>query len=221
MPHNRRERRAELRQMGKHDDSLRTSIPLAQPSRTTAKGKTLLEIASERELVPPSSTSPSITTTHINPDGTLSTTQGHTVDSTDYLEVLLYTASLVLLHLTLTLLVENQYSSTPPTLSSLPSRIFDTSIASPQPYVLLVLVAILHPRSAAAATQLLFAAMSVMCGVWLVHTTNRDPYLAAMARAPSLGTLWVWSVVELRWEVAVVTVAAVGIWAWLKGHGFS
>ena len=211
-----------MRKAASSDGYQAESVPLSQPSRSRPERKTLLDIASERELLSPSSStsSPSVTTTTLNPDGTFTDPPSSSESAADYMDIALYSISLILLHLTLTLLIENQYSASPSTLSSLPSKIYTITITSPQPYVLLLLVAGLHPRASAAATQLFFAAMSVGCGSWLVHTTNQDPYLAVMEKAPSLGTLWVWSVVELRSELGVLTVLLVGVWGWLKGYGF-
>ena len=218
-PRNRKERRAQARQ--KHDE-----VPLSQPSRDVPKQKTLLEIAEERQLLPstpPTSSRPLVTQTKINPDGSLSEvpaeySSGSFTDSkaSMYLDVLLYTLTLSFLHFTFTVLVHNQYDSTPP---SLPALFYASTIASPTPIFLFVLVAALHPRSANQMTQVLFAVMSVGCGMWLVHTTNRDAYLATMRKAPPLGTMWVWAIVELRWEIAVGCLAVVAGWGWWFGYG--
>ena len=221
IPRNRRERRAQAR---KKDNE----VPFSQPSRDVPKQKTLLEIAEERQLLPsslPASPRPLVTQTKINSDGSLSEVPAE--GSSDslrespgsvYLDIALYTSTLSLLHFTFTVLVHNQYASTPP---SLPSILYASTITSPTPLLLLVLVAVLHPRSAQKATQLLFALMSVVCGMWLVHTTNRDAYLATMKKAPPLGTLWVWAVVELKWEIAVGCLTVVAGWGWWCGYGIT
>ena len=54
-----------------------------------------------------------------------------------------------------------------------------------------------------------------------MKATNEEPYMAVMRKAPALGTLWVWAVVESRWEVAAAALAMVCSWGWLKGYGFS
>ena len=214
---NRKERRARASTGKQHDGE---AIPLAQPSRSQPASKTLLELAEERNLLPPSLSPPSVSAKAVRPDGTIeSFSDDEAYLGRDYIDITLYTISLSLLRLTLTILIENQYGSEPPTLASLPSKVYETIIAAPHSYVLLVLVALLHPQASLPSFQALFAAMSLACGAWLVNTTNRDAYLATMAKAPSLGTLWVWSVVELRWEVASATVAAVAAWAVVMGYG--
>lgn len=215
----RRERRAQAR-----SKDTETEIPLTQPSRAIPRHKTLLDLANERQLLHSSSrTAPSITTTTINEDGTLSTpfplaspNPPDPPPPTPYLDIALYTTTLTLLHFTLTVLVHHQYAHTPP---SLPSLFYTSTIASPAPALLLLLVSMLHPRSSHVATQLFFAALSVGAGTWLVYASNEDPYMAVMKKAPPLGTLWVWAVVEMRWEWAVGCLGVVGGWGWWQGYG--
>lgn len=213
---NRRERRAQARARADAKDD----VLLQQPPRDAPTHKTLFDIASERQLLNTTSQSspPSITTTKINPDGSLSTT-GSASDALDvatpYLDIALYTATLTMLHFTLTVLVHYQYATTPPSFTSI---LYTSTVASPTPALLLVLVSILHPRSSHLLTQILFAFLSVAAGAWLVHASNEDPYMAVMKKAPPLGTLWVWAIVELRWEWAAGCVSVVAGWGWWKGY---
>ena len=68
--------------------------------------------------------------------------------------------------------------------------------------------------------QLVFAAIGSVAGVWLVQASNDDPYMAVMKKAPALGTLWVWGVVELRWEIAAACLTMTAVWARWKGYAF-
>lgn len=224
-PRNRRERRAHAHAQAQ---SLSTSsatpeIPLLQPSRTPPSHKTLLEIAQERQLVNSDAVvdSQSITTTTINPDGSLSnsflSSNPDPLDSASFLDVLLYATTLTIIHFTLTFLVHHQYASEPPSLGPL---FLSSSVFSPTPLLFLVLVFILHPRTAHPATQVLFAALSIVSGGWLVYATNDEPYMAVMKKAPALGTLWIWAIVEMRWEWAMVCLSFVGGWGWWKGYTF-
>lgn len=215
-PRNRKERRAQARV---EEDAFR----LEQPVRGQPALKTLVQLAEERELLGSSSAKPvSISTTDINPDGSITSERADknavtsTADASSlYLDIALYTISLTLLHLTFTILVHNQYAQTPP---SVPALLYETTLASPTPWLLLLLVAALHPRAAHPLAQVFFAIASVACGCWLVKTTNTDAYLATMRKAPPLGTLWIWAVVELRWEAAVATLALVAGWGWWVGY---
>ena len=213
---NRRERRSQARK----NKDIQNEVTFSQPSREGPRGKTLLDIANERHLLSnPSQTNPSITTTRIQPDGSLSLEGENNGISgptaTPYLDIFLYTTTLTLLHYTLTLLVHHQYASSPP---SLPQLFYDSTVASATPALILILVAILHPRSSQIATQVLFATLSIVAGAWLVYASNEDPYMAVMKKAPPLGTLWVWAVVEMRWEWAIGSLGVVAGWGWWKGY---
>lgn len=228
-PRNRKERRAQARSNG---TPITKEIPLTQPTRSSTGQKTLLDIAAERQLhaqpkegaISPENTS--IVTTSINPDGSLSQTTEPVPSSAEqeddtsnsYLDVVLYTSTLTILHFTLTLLTYHQYDSEPPRLIPL---FLSSTVYSPTPLTLAVLVWILHPRASYPVVQVLFAGLSVVCGGWLVKATNEEPYMAVMKKAPALGTLWVWAVVESKWEVAAAGLVVVGGWGRWKGYGFS
>lgn len=46
--------------------------------------------------------------------------------------------------------------------------------------------------------QAIFFLMSVVSGCYLVYVTNMKGYLATQRRAPPLGCLWIWAVMELE-----------------------
>lgn len=213
---NRKERRARAKQGQDPAD-----IPLARPQQQAPKGKTLLELAEERQLLQRSKNeSPlSFTTTRINPDRSVTEEVTHTIDpsETPYLDVFLYTTSLTLLHFTLTLLVHHQYATERP--SVLPIFLSST-VFSPAPWLILLLVGLLHPQAANPYMQVIFAGMAIFAGSWLVQASNDDPYLAVMKKAPALGTLWVWGIVESRWDIAVACLMVTGGWGWWKGYAF-
>ena len=217
-PRNRKERRAQARA----NPSASKDIPLNQPSREPQSSKTLLDIVNERQLltISPESANPSITTAKIKPDGSLSELDNSSVDSPGldappYVDIALYTVSLTLLHFTLSVLVHNQYATEPPILSSL---FYASTVRSPTPVLLFVIVAVLHPRSSHVFIQALFAVLSLVAGAWMIRASNEDPYLAVMKKAPPLGTLWVWAIVEMRWEWAVGCLVSVGAWGWWQGY---
>ncbi|KAK4051120.1 hypothetical protein OIO90_004861 [Microbotryomycetes sp. JL221] len=55
-------------------------------------------------------------------------------------------------------------------------------------------------------------------GVSLIDITSRDSYLNVMARAPGLGTLWVWTVVKLDLVWALIGLSGVAMTTWYKGQ---
>lgn len=225
-PRNRRERRAQAQAHSSTSTSTtNSSISLSQPSRKEPVHKTLLEIAAERQLLNPqkskdgSHASPSISAVTVHPDGTLSVPSDlASLDDpipTPNLDIAIYTLTLTLLHFTLTLLVHHQYASEPPSLVPL---FLSSTVFSLTPALLFLLVCILHPRTSQVPVQVLFAAMSIIAGGWLVYATNDEPYMAVMQKAPALGTLWVWAVVEMKWEWAVGCLTVVGGWGWWRGY---
>ncbi|KAF4220527.1 hypothetical protein CNMCM6457_002403 [Aspergillus fumigatiaffinis] len=65
-----------------------------------------------------------------------------------------------------------------------------------------------------------FLPVAVLLGTKLMTMTNEDPYYAVMKRAPAIGTLWVWSILEI--PVGASALGALGplIWGvWWKGYG--
>jgi len=225
-PRNRKERRAAAKnnpQLSKASD-----IPLKNPSREGPKAKTLLEIAAERQAellggqpFPAASSEdfagPKIITTTINADGTLSIPEGTLpAPSADEDPVgplgqaIFFSISLTMLHFTLDVLVHQQYRQS----IAWDMILRRTAITFP---ILATLVYLLHSRSKKIWAQVLFLGMSIGAGCYLIYSSNEEAYFAVMKRAPPLGTLWVWSVIEMRLEVAVASVVAVGGYFWWGG----
>ena len=64
-----------------------------------------------------------------------------------------------------------------------------------------------------------FLAAAVFLGDKLITMTNEDGYYAVMKRAPSIGTLWVWSILELPLRAAVIgALAPLCYGAFWKGY---
>lgn len=226
---NRTERRAQAQAKLK-PAATSNDFDLACPSRAPPTDKTLLDVAAERQLLGPNGkhstiSASSVTTTTINPDGSLSKPMeisNMDIDSelaaaapTPYLDIFLYTSTIVCLNFTLTFLVHYQYAPSPPRVLPL---FLSSTVYSPTPFIILFLIATLHHRASQPLVQVLFAAISVVAGGWLVQATNEEPYLAVMKKAPALGTLWVWATVEMRWEWAAACLGVVGGWGWWNGY---
>ena len=56
----------------------------------------------------------------------------------------------------------------------------------------------------AARTLLFYLPLAILLGGTLVHTTNQEGYYAIMKRAPSIGTMWVWCVLEISSPLAAL-----------------
>lgn len=220
-PRNRKERRA----AGLKGPITKSSeIPLSQPSRQTPESKTLLEIAAERQaqlqhgepfpsVVADSSSPPLISATQINPDGTLTeiSPEGDSQFTDDPIgpfgQALFFTLTLSMLHFTLDVLVHHQYRQA----IGWDLIVQRTLITFP---ILLALVYMLHSRSTALWTQFLFLCLSMGAGCYLIYSSNELAYFAVMKRAPPLGTLWVWSVIEMRLPFALGSLISVAIYFW-------
>lgn len=76
----------------------------------------------------------------------------------------------------------------------------------------------LPQRFQSAFRQAVFFATSLAAGCHLIHVTNHHGYLAVMKRAPPLGCLWVWSVIELDLPLAALSLAGAGVFVWAGGY---
>ncbi|KAE8392226.1 hypothetical protein BDV23DRAFT_58844 [Aspergillus alliaceus] len=66
---------------------------------------------------------------------------------------------------------------------------------------------------------LLFLPLAIYLGAKLMAMTNEEPYYAIMKRAPSIGTLWVWSILEIPVGAAVLGALGPLVWGvWWKGY---
>lgn len=243
-PRNRKERRAAAKDVRSADSIPMAQPDRSGPKAKTlfelaAEREAIL--SGRRRAARPANDSdpseePSVVT--INPDGTLSGPDGEPLpdaisdkikasmesgpagpsattapDESPLADALLYTVTLSMLFFTLTVLVTQQYGMT---------RDLDWSgmiwkTASNAPF-LFFSVHLLHPRADAWWTQMLFLAMSIGCGWWMITASSEYGYMAVMKRAPGVGTLWVWAVLESRLEVGLVGLVAVGSYFWYGGH---
>jgi len=60
--------------------------------------------------------------------------------------------------------------------------------------------------------------MSIACGCWIIHMVNKAGYYAVMKRAPPVGTLWIWTAVEMELLWLVASCTAVATWTWWGGY---
>ncbi|OLN82709.1 hypothetical protein CCHL11_08752 [Colletotrichum chlorophyti] len=66
--------------------------------------------------------------------------------------------------------------------------------------------------------QSIFFLASVSAGCHLLYVTNEFSYLHVLKRAPTLGCVWIWSVLELDLTVAVGSLAVVAGYLLQKGY---
>ncbi|MCJ1352905.1 MAG: hypothetical protein MMC33_002889 [Icmadophila ericetorum] len=221
-PRNHKERRAAGKQINNASE-----IPLARPNRDQPKAKTLYEIAAERQTSlqggtpfnPVDGKVPSgpMKTVQINTDGTISDvlpegpSQAEDEPIGELGQALFHALTMTMLHFTLDVLVHHQYRET----ISWDMIAQRTAINFP---LLLTIIYVLHPRVSSLWVQILYLGMSVASGCYLIYSTNELAYFAVMKRAPPLGTLWIWSVVEMRLPFALASVAVATGYFWIGGY---
>ncbi len=223
-----------------------SDIPMLQPGTARPAGKTLYEIAAERQaqLVPHGQPFPkfadSITETKyvaISPDGKITDVSSPDQKFEDpnaselvnpIFDTLFLGLPLSFLHFTLSFLTVYQYAQE---LRVWPIIINTTFVAFP---TLFLVIHLLHGHlfglptgsirgniraAATLAQQTFFLLAANVAGCYLIHLTNDKGYYAVMKKAPSIGTIWVWSVMELGLGGALAGVAGPGLYAWWHGYG--
>ena len=145
-----------------------------------------------------------------------------------WLDTLFLATSLSALHFTLEALTVHQYAQE---LKFLP--IFQHTVLMALPTLTLI-IHLFHghllpistaslPEKAGAALygsrQFLLLVIANVAGCYLIQLTNDKGYYAVMKNAPSIGTLWVWAILELGLLGAVLGVLGPGLYAWKMGYG--
>lgn len=214
-PRNRRERRAAAKKDGKplkqngrpsKQSRYRTpaEIPMAQPNRSGPQAKTLYEIAEERSAL----------LKHGQPFDKKS--EGGKDDDPPIGplgESLFLTTSLSMVHFTLDVLVYQQYAE----------EIIWSAIAKRSATifpVLFVLIYLLHTKTAQRfyiPRQMFHLGLAVGAGCYMIYVGNTYDYFAVMKQAPPLGTLWIWSVIEMKLPFALASIAINAAYLWHKG----
>jgi len=207
--------------MARHRNQKDTKLKLAQPDRSgpDPSRETLFDIAEKR--------------------GLLSSNNGHharheNADNEEPVdppvgrlgEAILWSTSLTMLHFTFDVLVANQYAVE----ISWPKIITRAAQAFP---VILLLFYTLHPHPSPSGLlptldprlerllhQMVFFAVSVAAGTYLIYITNEHGYYAIMKRAPPMGCLWIWSVIELNLLEALGSLICCGVYLRWKGYSY-
>lgn len=224
-PRNRKERRAAARDSGQpiKPPTTEPKIKMAQPDRSGPKGKTLLDLAAERQSL----------LQHGQPfdpkhqDGAVRDEGGNILDAglrgpddADAEPIgplgqsVFWTLALGMLHFTLDVLVYQQYAQ------AIVWRAIVQRTCTALP-ILFLLIFLLRGETAARfprARQGFYLAVAAAAGCYTIHVANRYEYFAVMKQAPPLGTLWIWSVIEMKLGLAVVSVGVNLAFLWWMGY---
>ncbi|RVD86495.1 uncharacterized protein DFL_004768 [Arthrobotrys flagrans] len=71
-----------------------------------------------------------------------------------------------------------------------------------------------HPRKALKAMQVGFVITAVVSGSWMIYNVNNNGYYAIMKMVPPLGTLLIYSMIEMDIIPAVSALAIIGVYTW-------
>ncbi|POS73984.1 hypothetical protein DHEL01_v207623 [Diaporthe helianthi] len=207
------------------------NIKLKQPDRSGPTDKTLLDIANERNLFKQAAAKErqnkrqnGEAVGEDDDEDDDDNDEGLSPGAERLLETLLYSVSLAMLHLTLDVLVQQQYA-----MDMEWFKIIQRALQALMAFTALVYA--LHPHAAATtvipglpqrfqnhARQAIFVAIGTAAGCYLIHITNKYSYIAVLKQAPPLGCLWVWSIIELHLVLAVASLAASGLFFWQGGY---
>jgi hypothetical protein len=191
------------------------NILLKHPDRSGPKGKTLFELAEERQKELDKA-KPAGWNANKNQNPIVEQGEEEEVALGPLGDAVLYSLSMAALHLTLDVIVYRQYRE-----DILWVEIFKRAATAMPIFMLLVYLTHVEisyrfplPRN------LLFLAGSVAAGCYLVFAGNKHGYFNVMKAAPPLGTLWVWSVIEMALPYATLSVISVFGYLWWNQFSF-
>lgn len=209
-------------------------IKLAHPDRSAPTDKTLLDFAQDRNLFAQADqVEARIRRKGKDTLGLKATGKGDSGDADSdeegldpavdhVMDSFFYGVSLAILHVTLDVLVQHQYA-----MRINWRGIFKRGVLGLLLFTFLVFVLHNHPgneflfgipkRFQSKVRETLFFAASVGCGCYLIYVTNKEGYLRVMKKTPSLGCLWVWSVVEMRLGIAIMSLMINALYMWWAG----
>ena len=219
-PSNRKQRRAAARNDAKNNGSKFNSTTeldqdgveylLAHPDRSGPKGKTLFQLAEERQAELNKGKATKWTVGDNTPEGEVPFDDD---PIGPFGNAILYSISLSMLHFTLDVIVYSQYRE-----EIVWSEILKrTGTALP---IFLFIVYMLHTKTATrfpVLRNIFFLVTSITAGCYMVYSGNVRGYFFVMKTAPPIGTLWVWSVVEMQLPYALASVLAVAGYLWWNG----
>ncbi|CAA9959513.1 hypothetical protein PTNB85_09848 [Pyrenophora teres f. teres] len=188
---------------------------LKHPDFSGPKGKTLFELAEERQreldeangttrtVKAPLASTPSSSNDELPPIGALG-------------DSILYSTAMAALHLTLDVIVYSQYRED----ILWNEIIWRAATALPIFTVLVYLTHVDFSYRFPILRDVTFFVGSIAAGCYLVYSGNKHGYFHVMKSAPPVGTLWVWSVVEMALPFAAMNAAVVLGYIWWNGFDF-
>ncbi|KAF2466126.1 uncharacterized protein BDR25DRAFT_79651 [Lindgomyces ingoldianus] len=185
---------------------------LQHPDRSGPKGKTLFDLAEERQRELNKGKPARWNLDNDNtPAGERPFNDGDPIGPLG--NAVLYSISLATLHLTFDVVVYSQYRE-----EVIWPEIFQRAgKALPVFFALVYLLHVDTSKRFPILRNVFFLTTSVIAGCYMVYSGNVNGYFHVMKTAPPIGALWVWSVVEMNFAFAFASVLAVFGYLWWNG----
>jgi hypothetical protein len=188
---------------------------LKHPDRSGPKGKTLFELAEERQKELDKQKPAGWRAAARNvASGTPATDEEAAIGP--FGDALLYSTSMAALHLTLDVIVYSQYRE-----DIIWAEIFKRAATALPVFILLVYLT--HVELAyrfPILRDIAFCAGSIVAGCYLIYSGNKHGYFNVMKAAPPVGTLWIWSVIEMSLPFAALNAVTVLVYVWYNGFDY-
>lgn len=180
---------------------------LKHPNRAGPKGKSLFELADERQrelnAAKPKSRIVEVQEALNEPVGAVG-------------DAILYAISMTALHFTLDVIVYNQYRE-----AIVWNEIIQRSATASPVFALLVYLTHLEfSNQFPILRNLAFLIGSIAAGCYVIWAANMKGYFYVMKAAPPVGALWVWSVIEMSLPYAATNVVAIVAYIWYNKFDF-
>jgi hypothetical protein len=196
-------------------DEAGINLILKHPDRSGPQGKTLFELAEERQKELDKA-KPAGWNAKAKEAAASASAPAEEVAIGPAGDALLYATSMAVLHLTLDVIVYSQYRE-----DIVWAEILKRAGAALPVFILLVyLTHVDISYRFPLLRDLTFFSGSIAAGCYLVYSANKHGYFNVMKAAPPIGTLWIWSVIETSLPYALLNVVAVLGFVWYNGFEF-
>jgi len=188
---------------------------LKHPDRSGPKGKTLFEMADERQRELDKLKPANWRQTESNtPAGERPFNDEDPIGPVG--NAILYSVSMATLHLMLDVLVYSQYRE-----NVIWPEIFQRAgTALPIFFLCVYLLHVDFSNRFPVLRNLFFLVVSVTAGCYMVYSGNKHGYFYVMKAAPPIGTFWIWSVIEMSLPYAASSAFVVFGYLWWNDFGF-
>jgi hypothetical protein len=188
---------------------------LKHPDRSGPKGKTLFELAEERQKELDKAKPAGWKAAARNAASSTTATDEEAAIG-PFGDALLYSTSMAALHLTLDVIVYSQYRE-----DIIWAEIFKRAATALPVFILLVyLTHVELSYRFPILRDIAFCAGSIVAGCYLIYSGNKHGYFNVMKAAPPVGTLWIWSVIEMSLPFAALNAVTVLVYAWYNGFDY-